>query len=136
MIGNVIEAIARLPESPVYEDEPVYPAAEAESLLSIVDLVENERPDLPGAYGVLFDDARVRVRAEASRVNLRVATEVLLAAATPRFAFFSLAYLLGPLYETENNIEVALAAYREAVRMAPDAATRNTIQEKIDALER
>ena len=135
MIGNVIEAIAALSERPVYEDEPVYPAAEAESLLGIVDLVENERPDLAGAYGVLFDDARVRVRAEASRVNLRVATEVLLAAATPRFAFFSLAYLLGPLYETENNIEAALAAYREAVRMAPDAATRNTIQEKIDALE-
>jgi hypothetical protein len=134
VIRDVVLAIARLSVRPVYASDPVYPPGEADSLLGILSLVEEQRPDVASRFGVLFDDARARLADNPTRLNLRLATELLLAAATPRFAFFSLAYVLGPLYETEANTAAALAAYREAVRWAPDATMRGSIQERIDSL--
>jgi hypothetical protein len=136
MIRGVIEDIVAMDSVPGYLDEPVYPVDEADHLVAIMDLVEDERPDLAENYEILFDDARRRLDENPSRLNIRLATDVLLAAATPRFSFFSLAYMAGPLYETEGNTEAAMAAYREALRWAPDNFPRDSIQEKIDALGR
>jgi hypothetical protein len=136
IIQAVISGIAIMASPPEFLEDPVYPLNETENLAAIMGLVEAERPDLVTNYRVLFEDARARIDEDPSRLNIRLATEVLLAAATPRFSFFSLAFMAGPLYETEGKVGVALAAYREALRWAPDNSTRNSIQEKIDNLER
>ena len=133
-IRAVIGDIASMDSSPQYLDDPVYPEDEAENLMAIMSLIEVERSEHAANYQALFDDARTRLERNPSRLDLRLATEVLLAAATPRFSFFSLAFMVGPLYETEGNTAAALAAYREALRWAPDGSTRNSIQEKIDGL--
>lgn len=135
-IADVIRAIGTRPDRPVYSAAPVYPPGEADDLISIMDRVEAGRPDLADAYRPLFDDARARLSDAPSRVSLRVATEVLLAAATPRFASFPLLTTLGPFYESEGRTEAALAAYREALRLAADPAARERIRTRIANLDR
>ncbi len=135
-IADVVTAIGALRDRPVYSDTPVYPPDEADNLISIMDRIEAGRPDLADAYRPLFDDARARLSDAPSRLSLRVATEALLAAATPRFASFSLLTMLGPLYESEGRTEAALAAYRQALRLAADPAVRDLIEMRIRSLER
>lgn len=134
LIGGVLDDIGLLENAPVYLEEPVYPDDEAARLEMMMDLVEAERGSLPESYAVLFDDVRDRFAGEPSRVELRLATEILLVAATPRFAFFPLGFTIGPLYESEGRTEEALAAYREALRLAPDPATRLLMEAKVEAL--
>lgn len=134
LIESVVRDIGQLERRPVFLDEPVYPLDEAAYLQKMIDLVQSERGSDGENYAVLFDDARRRLADSPSRVELRLATEILLARATPRFAFFSLGFAIGPLYEAEGRTMEALAAYREALRRAPDPTTRQLMESKIEAL--
>jgi hypothetical protein len=133
-IGAVVRDIALLDDRPMYAAEADYDDGEAESLARMMDLVEGERESLGENYSILFAEVRRRLAEGASRVQLRLATEVLLALATPRFAFFPLGFTIGPLLESEGRPREALAAYREALRVAPDPTTRLLIETKVNAL--
>jgi hypothetical protein len=134
LIEFVVRDIGGVDPRPVFLDAPVYPPGEAAHLVRMMDMVESERAGEAENYLILFDDARRRLADTGSRVDLRLATEILLAAATPRFAFFSLGFAIGPLYEAEGRTREALAAYREALRLAPDPMTRQLMESKVDTL--
>ena len=134
-IRAVITDIAALDEDPVFLDTPEYPPLEANALGEMLTRVEESRA-VDDDFRVLFADARRRLEADPGRVNLRLATELLLGAATPRFSFFSLAYMLAPLYESEGAPDLALAAYRAALDVAPDAGTRAGVESRIEDLAR
>ena len=135
-IRQVIMDIAALEARPEFLDTPVYPDSEARSLISLMETIENERSDLSSAYAVLFDDLRERLsRAEPTRADLRLATSVLLAIATPSVSSFSLSSLIGPFYEAEGKTDVAIAAYEEALRWTRNLFARSTLEEKIQSLD-
>lgn len=134
-IRQVIVDIGRLDVAPTYAEEPVYPEGEATELIALLDAIETERDALAASYAVLFADLRERLGADQSRENLRLATSVLLAAATPGVSAFSLSSLIGPFYEAEGKTEAAVAAYREALKWTTNPFARSSIEEKIQALD-
>ena len=134
-IGRVIADIAALDARPGYMETPVFPDGEARGLVSLMETIENERSDLSGAYAVLFDDLRDRLSPTPSRADLRLATSVLLAIATPSVSSFSLSSLIGPFYEAEGKSDEAVAAYREALRWTSNPFARSTLEEKIQSLD-
>ena len=134
-VRSVIVDIASLDSAPVYLETPSYPAREAEQLRAYMDAIEAEHEALSPVYPALFDDLGGRLETDPSRDTLRLATSVMLAAATPRMSSFGLAYLIGPLYEAEGKTALAIAAYQEAVRRMPNEFARRPIEEKIRALQ-
>ena len=134
-VRSVIVDIASLDSAPVYLETPSYPAREAEQLRAYMDAIEAEHEALPPVYPALFDDLGGRLETDPARDTLRLATSVMLAAATPRMSSFSLAYLIGPLYEAEGKTALAIAVYQEAVRRTPNEFARRPIEEKIRALQ-
>ncbi len=134
-IRQVVVDIAALDARPEFLETPVYPDSEARGLVSLMETIENERSDLSSAYAVLFDDLRERLSQTPSRADLRLATSVLLAIATPSVSSFSLSSLIGPFYEAEGKSDVALAAYEEALRWTRNPFARSTLEEKIRSLD-
>ena len=116
LIERMIVDIARLKTKPVYLDKPVYPAKEAETLLKVMRRVRNERPNLPMAYRLVFDDLERRTQTDRSRSTLNVAASTLLALATPRLSSFLLDYVVIPAYEKDQKIEIARALTEESRR--------------------
>jgi hypothetical protein len=133
-IREVILDIAALPQRPAYLREPVYPENEAAELVSLLETILVERNELSAQYGVLVDDLKERLSQGPLREDLRLATSVLLAMATPRVSGFSLAALIGPFYESEGKVAEARAAYEEALRWTTNALARATIENKLDTL--
>lgn len=134
-VRSVIVDIAALDSAPVYLGTPSYPAREAEQLRAYMDAIEAEHEALSPVYPALFDDLGGRLETDPTRETLRLATSVMLAAATPRMSSFGLAYLIGPLYEAEGKTALAIAVYQEAVLRMPNEFARRPIEEKIRALQ-
>jgi hypothetical protein len=114
LIGDIIVDTARLPGKPVYLDTPVYPAREVDTLVKIMNAVKVEKPDLPAAYRMVFDDLLVRVRTDRSRSTLNVAASAMLALATPDLSPFLLELVVAPAYEKAGKREIARAVAEEA----------------------
>ena len=134
-IRQVIVDIAALGVRPEFLETPEYPDSEARGLVSLMATIENERSDLSSAYAVLFDDLKERLSPTSTRADLRLATSVLLAIATPSVSSFSLSSLIGPFYEAEGKSAEALAAYEEALRSTRNPFARSTLEEKIRSLD-
>jgi Peptidase family M28 len=115
VIEKIVGEVARLPKKPVYVDQPVYPAREADTLLKIVGSVKQERPDLPRAYQLVFADLEQRIRTDRSRSTMTVAASALLSLATPRLSPFMLE-LVALAYQKDNKPEIAAALLEEAAR--------------------
>jgi len=133
-IARIAEDIARLQAPPKYLSAPVYPAGEAAALQNELELVEKERKDVPQTYQLMFADFKARLKSDDTREVRRVATNVLLALATPRFSSFMLSFFIGPYYEREDRRELAAAAYEEALKWTSDASERRDLEEKLRAL--
>jgi hypothetical protein len=133
-IAEIIQDIARIQTPPKFLAQPVYPAGEVAALQRELDLVEKERPDLPAAYRLMFADFKARLKTDETRDVRRVATNAMLALATPRLSSFMLSFLLGPYYEREERRDIAAAIYEEALEWASDDAERRDLQEKIKSL--
>jgi hypothetical protein len=133
-IGQIVEEIARLQTQPKFLDKPVYPAGETASLEHELNLVEQERKDLPQAYRMMFADFRARLKSDDTRETRRLATTALLALATPQLSGFMVNFYLGPYYERENRPDIAAAIYEEALKWETDASDRRELQEKIQSL--
>lgn len=133
-IAQIVEDIARLRAQPQFLDQPVYPQSEANALQRELDLVQKERKDLPAAYRLMFADFKARLQSDKTREVHRIATNALLALATPRFSSFMLGFLLGPYYEGENRGEIAAAIYEEALKWTSGDSSRRDLQEKINSL--
>jgi hypothetical protein len=133
LIAQITEDVARLQPQPRYLPQPVYPPGETAALQREVDVVEQERKDLPQAYRLMFDDIKGRLKSDDSREIRRIGTTVLLALATPRFSSFMLTFFVGPYYERENRRDLAVAAYEEALKWTSDTAERRELEEKIRA---
>ena len=116
LIERMIVDIARLRTKPVFLDKPVYPAREVDTLLRVVQQVRNEKPDLPMAYRMAFDDLEKRIPTDHSRSTLNVAASTLLALATPRLSSFLLDFVVIPAYEKDNKPEIARALTAESRR--------------------
>ncbi len=116
LIERIIVDIARLRAKPVYLDEPVYPEKEVEMLTKVMEEARAEKPDLPMAYRMVFDDMEQRVKTDRSRATLNVAASALLALATPRLSSFLLEYIVIPAYEKDNKPEIARALTEEVRR--------------------
>ena len=114
MIERIIVDIARLREKPVYLDKPVYPAKEVDTLLKVMQAARSEKPDLPMAYRMVFDDMEQRVKTDRSRATLNVAASALLALATPRLSPFLLQLIVIPAYQKDGKTEIARALLEEA----------------------
>jgi len=118
LIERMIVDIARLKARPVFLETPVYPAREVETLLRVMQRIRNEKPDLPMAYKMAFDDLERRLQTDRSRPTLNVATSTLLALATPRLSSFMLEFVVIPAYQKDNKPEIARALAEEARRSA------------------
>jgi hypothetical protein len=116
VIEQVIADVARAAKSPVYLDTPVYGTHEVETLKQIMAQVHQERPDLPAAYRLVFDDLETRIQTDQSRATLNVASTALLALATPRLSSFLLEFIVAPAYQKDNKPEIARALLEEAAR--------------------
>ena len=134
-IAQIIEDIARLQTPPTYRMEPVYPPAETGNLLRELNLVQKERPDLPAAYRLMFEDFKSRLQTDNSRDVRRVAASALLALATPRLSSFMLTFILGPYYERESAPQIAAAIFEESLKWTSDASARRDLEEKIKSLK-
>ena len=134
-IREVVTNIANLTMNPEYLGTPRYPDGEVAGLLSMLSTIEDERSGLSEEYRLLLDDLKTRLSAAPSRRDLRLATSVLLAMATPRVSSFSLVSLIGPFYESAGQGDVARAAYREALRWTTNATLRRSVEAKIQALD-
>ena len=134
-IRQVILDISRLDTRPEYLALPIYPEDEAFRLVQLMGTIEIERSEVAARYGVLFDDLRERLMDQPTRQELRLATSVLLAVATPSVSSFSLSSLIGPFYEAEGKSDQALAAYREALRSTSNPFARGTLEDKIRSLD-
>ena len=134
-IRQVVADLGRLDVVPTYAEQPVYPEGEAGELAALLDAIDGEREVLAASYAVLFDDLRERLARNPSRENLRLATSILLAAATPRVSAFSLSSLIGPFYEAEGHSAAAVAAYREALKWTTNPFARSSLEEKIRTLD-
>jgi hypothetical protein len=133
LIAQMVEDVARLQEQPKYLNQPVYPAGETAALQKEVEIVEKERKDLPEAYRFMFDDIKMRLKSDDSRELRRIGTTVLLALATPSFSSFMLTFFVGPYYESEGRRDLAVGAYKEALKWASSGAERQELEEKIRA---
>jgi hypothetical protein len=117
LIERMIVDIARLNAKPVFLDKPVYPAKEVATLLKVMQEAIAEKPDLPMAYRMVFDDMEKRIQTDRSRQTLNVAASALLALATPRLSSFLLDFVVIPAYEKDNKPEIAGALREEARRV-------------------
>jgi len=136
LIEQMIEDISRLQSQPKFLESPIYPPGEAAALQHELDIVEKERPDLPQAYRVMFEDFRMRLKSDTTRELRRIATSALLALATPQFSSFMVTFYLGPYYERENRPEIAAAIYEEGLKWETDPSERRALAEKIQALRK
>ena len=134
LVAQIIQDISALPSQPKFLDTPVYPLGEAAALEHELDIVEQERPELPPAYRLMFADFRTRLKSDATRELRRIATSALLALATPQLSSFMVTFYLGPFYERENRPEIAAAVYEEGLKWETDPSERRALQEKIQAL--
>jgi hypothetical protein len=116
LIERMIVDIARLSAKPDYLDKPVYPAKEIDTLLKVMQQVRAEKPDLPMAYRMVFDDLERRVQTDHSRMTLNVAASTLLAVATPRLSSFLLDFVVIPAYLKDNKPDIARALTEESRR--------------------
>jgi hypothetical protein len=116
VIKQIALDIARSPKNPVYLETPVYATREVTTLLQIVRQIKLEKPDLPMAYRLAFDDLEERLRTDHSRATLNVAASTLLALATPRLSPFLLEFLVAPAFQKANKPETARALLEEAAR--------------------
>jgi hypothetical protein len=114
LIGRMIADIARLKAKPAYLDKAVYPAKEVDTLLKLMRAARAQKPDLPAAYRLVFDDLEKRVQTDRSRATLNVAASALLALATPRLSPTALEFLVIPAYEKDNKPEIVRALREEA----------------------
>jgi hypothetical protein len=133
-IAQIVEDIARLSSPPKFLDKPVYPAGESTDLQRELNVVEQERKDLPQAYRLMFADFRARLKADDTRELRRIATTALLALATPRLSGFMVSYYLGPYYEREDRRDIAAAVYEEALKYESDPSERRDLQQKVQSL--
>jgi Peptidase family M28 len=116
LIALMIADLARLPKNPVYLDQPVYPAREAETLVQVIGQVKQEKPDLPKVYQQVLTDLEQRIKTDRSRATLNVGASTLLAVATPRMSAFLLELIVAPAYAKDNKPEIARALLEEAAR--------------------
>jgi hypothetical protein len=114
LIGRMIADIAKLRTKPVYLETAVYPAREVDTLLKLMKAARAQKPDLPMAYRLVFDDLEKRVLTDRSRATLNVAASALLALATPRLSPTALEFLVIPAYEKDNKPEIVRALREEA----------------------
>jgi hypothetical protein len=134
LIAQIVEDVSRLETPPAFLADPVYPAGETAALTRQLNLAQKERPDLPAAYRLMFEDFRKRLEGDSPREVRRVATSALLALATPRLSSFMLTFILGPYFESIGSSETAAAIYEESLKWTPDTAARRDLEEKIKAL--
>lgn len=134
-IGQVARDVALLEALPPSFEKPAFPKDEKGKLLRVMAQASREKADLPRAYALAFDDLRERLPKDDSRDTLRLATSVLLALATPRLSAFFLEYFIGPFYERERQIQIAIACYEEVLRWTDAAEDRGAIEAKIRTLK-
>jgi hypothetical protein len=115
-IEQMVADVARFPRNPVYLDTPVYGTREVGTLTQIIAQVRQERPDLPNAYRLVFNDMEKRIQTDQSRATMNVAATALLALATPRLSPFLLEFIVAPAYQKDNKPEIARALLEEAAR--------------------
>jgi hypothetical protein len=113
LIGRIAADIARLKTKPTYLDQAVYPAREVDTLLKLMRAARAQKPDLPAAYRLVFDDLEKRIQTDRSRATLNVAASALLALATPRLSPTALEFLVIPAYEKDNKPEIVQALREE-----------------------
>ena len=118
LIERMIADVAQSPGRPVFLEQPVYQAREAETLLQVIRQVRQERTDLPMAYQMVLTDLEQRLRTDRSRATMNVAASTLLAAATPAMSSFLLEFIVAPAYQKENKPEIAKALLAEIARSA------------------
>ena len=116
LIELMIADVARLANNPVYLDQPVYQAREAETLLQLIGQVRQEKPDLPKAYQLVLADLEQRIKTDRSRATLNVGASALLAVATPRMSSFLVEFILAPAYQKDNKPDIVRALLEEAAR--------------------
>src|SRR4030095_3562681 len=73
VIKQIALDIARSPKNPIYLETPVYATREVNTLLQIIRQIKLERPDLPMAYRLAFDDLEERLRTDHSPAPLTLA---------------------------------------------------------------
>jgi hypothetical protein len=134
LIVQIVEDISRLGAQPQFLGAPVYPPGEIAALIRQMDLIQNERHDLPEAYRMMFSDFRARLKSDETREVRRIATSALLALATPRLSGFMVNFYLGPYYERENRPDIAAAVYEEALKWTTDPPERRELEEKIKSV--
>jgi hypothetical protein len=115
-IEQMVADVARLPRNPAYLDAPVYGTREVATLTKIIAQVRQERPDLPNAYRLVFNDLEKRIQTDQSRATMNVAATALLALATPRLSPFLIEFIVAPAYQKDNKPEIARALLEEAAR--------------------
>ena len=133
-ILEIVNKISNLKFKTTYLDDPEYPANEGNAIKALLNAIESTRNDLSHVYKLLFEDLRKRLAIDSSRENLRLATSVLLACATPRVSSFSLGYLIGPLYEAEGKPQIAVAVYEEALRWTTNPFLKKSLSDKLESL--
>jgi len=116
MIERVIVDVARMQAKPTYLKEPVYAPKEVETLTRILKEARAEKPDMPMAYRLVFEDLERRVETDRSRQTLNVAVSAMLALATPRFSSFLLEGVVAPAYLKDGKLDIARAVIEEARR--------------------
>jgi hypothetical protein len=116
LVAQIVEDIARMEAKPVFLTDPIYPPQEKTALLSHFESVLKERPDLPPAYNLMFKDFKTRLQTDDSRDTRRIATNALLALATPRLSRFMLEFMLLPFYEALGKQEIVAAIREEAMK--------------------
>ena len=133
-ILEVLDKISNLQVKTTYLDEPKYPVSETAEIKILLNAIESTHNDLSNVYKLLFEELRKRLSRDSSRANLRLATSVLLACATPRVSSFSLGYLIGPLYEAEGKSQIAIAVYQEAFRWTTNPFFKKSLSVKLESL--
>lgn len=134
-IVRIARDVAQLDAVPPSFDRPAYPEDEKGKLLEVMAQAAREKPDLPRAYALSFEDLRSRLATDTSRDTLRLATSVLLALATPRLSGFLLEYFIAPFYERSGKHDIAIASYEEALRWTDDNEHRAVIEAKLKTLK-
>ncbi|HEX5000851.1 MAG TPA: M28 family peptidase [Terriglobia bacterium] len=113
-IANIARDIAGLKQRPSFSAEERYPARETEALNRILTNTRAERPDLPPAYKLMFDDLQQKIHPGAPRETFQMAAAAILALATPRFSPFMLDFELEPYYEKMKRPDIAGAIQAES----------------------
>jgi hypothetical protein len=116
VISTVIADIAKLKTKPDYLEKPVYPVKEVDTLLKLARAARAQKPDLPMAYRLAFEDLEKRLLTDHSRPTLNIAASVLLAVATPRLSSTMLGFIVIPAYQKDNKPEIVRALQEEAAR--------------------